>query len=79
MIVEDGMGWNSKEYRNYKPYAPPERGYDWKDYVLLSDDGQEVINCHSCDIRRTGCMSPFHPRYFCKKDKKEKQLTLGDF
>ena len=76
MIVEEGMGWNSREYKNYKPYQEPKKGYNWKDYFYIIG-GRKV--CHHCDIRKTGCLSPNHPRYFCKKDKKEIQTTLGDF
>ena len=79
MIVEEGMGWNSRNYSKWKPYKPADRNYNWSDYVVLSADGQEVVSCHSCDIRKTGCQSPSHPRYYCKKDKKEIQMTLGDF
>ena len=67
------MGFNSKQYKNYKPYQSPAKGYHWKDYVTLSADGQSITNCHTCDIRMTGCQSPLHPRYYCKKNKKEKQ------
>ena len=78
-VCESGMGFTSRNYKNYKPYKAPERGYNWKDYMVLSEDGQRVISCHSCDIRRTGCLSSVHPRYYCKKDKVERQTTLGDF
>ena len=79
MVCEKGMGFNSKQYKNYKPYQAPAKGYNWKDYVTLSADGQSITNCHTCDIRMTGCQSHLHPRYYCKKNKKEKQLTLGDY
>ena len=79
MIVEEGMGWNSRNYSKWKPYNPADRNYNWSDYVVLSADGQKVVSCHSCDIRKNGCQSPSHPRYYCKKDKKEIQMTLGDY
>lgn len=79
MIVESDGEWDSHEYKGYKPYNLPPRGYDWKDYCQLSDDGNSVLECHMCDIRKTGCMSPSHPRYFCKKFKKDKQTSLMDW
>lgn len=80
MIVEEGMGFYSREYKGYKPYQEPERGYDWKDYHKWTNHNELIPDtCHMCDIRKTGCMSPSHPRYFCKRDKKTIQMTLGDF
>ena len=76
MIVESDGEWESKDCKAYKPYAEAPRHYDWQDYVKLSDDGQRVLSCHMCDIRRTGCMSPSTPRYYCKKDKKDIQVKL---
>ena len=76
MIVEvDVDGWRSQEYSKYKPYHPPIKGYDWRDYCTLSDDGTKILYCHHCDIRKTGCQSPTRARYNCHK-KKEKQTTL---
>ena len=78
MIVEEGMGWNSRHYINWKPYKPADRNYNWTDYVTRDQDGK-VISCHSCDIRKTGCQSPSHPRYFCKRDKKTIQTSLMEW
>ena len=78
MIVEEGMGWNSRHYIKWKPYKPADRNYNWTDYVTRDHDGK-VISCHSCDIRKTGCQSPSHPRYFCKRDKKTIQTTLMEW
>ena len=69
----------SKEYKNYKPYKKPERGYDWKDYVSLNDAEDKVLGCHMCDIRRTSCIDKTLPRYYCKRDKRSIQTSLGDF
>ena len=78
MIVEEGMGWNSRHYSKWKPYKHADRSYNWTDYVKRDKEGK-VISCHRCDIRKNGCQSPSHPRYYCKKDKKEIQMTLGDY
>ena len=78
MIVEEGMGWNSRHYIKWKPYKPADRNYNWTDYVTRDHDGK-VISCHSCDIRKTGCQSPSHPRYFCKRDKKTIQTSLMEW
>ena len=79
VVCESCEDFNSREYRGYKPYQEPERGYDWKDYVKLNDDEDGVVSCHMCDIRKTGCIDDKTPRYYCKKDKVERQITLGDF
>lgn len=79
MVCEKGMGFNSKQYRNYKPYQAPAKGYNWKDYVSLKDDEDGVECCHMCDIRKTGCTSKTTPRYYCKRDKRSIQTSLGDF
>lgn len=76
MLCETGYGFNSKNYVKYKPYQPPQQGYNWKDYVKLNKEGDEVISCHMCDIRQTGCTSTSHPRYYCKKDRRSIQTTL---
>ena len=57
----------------------PRRGYDWKDYVVLNKDGDGVVSCHMCDIRKTGCLNKATPRYYCKKDKRSIQTSLGDY
>jgi len=79
IFCESCEDFNSKDYKNYKPYTKPKRGYDWKDYVRLNDDGDGVVSCHMCDIRKTGCLSPTTPRYYCKKDKRSIQTSLGDY
>lgn len=79
VVCESCEDFNSREYRKYKPYQEPERGYDWKEYVELNDDEDGVVSCHMCDIRRTGCIDDKTPRYYCKKDNGERQTTLGDF
>ena len=79
MLCENGDGFNSRDYKNYKPYTKPMRGYDWHDYCKLSPDAMRVVNCHMCDIRQTGCISPTTPRYYCKRNKKSIQTTLGGF
>ena len=79
IFCETSDDFNSKDYQNYKPYKKPERGYDWKDYVELNDDEDGVIGCHMCDIRRTGCTSKATPRYYCKRDKRSIQTSLGDY
>jgi len=79
MIVElDPDGWKSTEYSKYKPYHPAPRNYDWRDYHTLSDDGMRIVDCHHCDIRRTGCQSPSRARYNCHK-KVERQSNLFEF
>ena len=79
MICEEGKGYNSHYYKQYKPYTPPVRGYDWKDYVELNDEQDGVVSCHMCDIRKTGCIDDKTPRYYCKKGKRSIQTSLGDF
>lgn len=79
VVCESCEDFNSREYRKYKPYQEPERGYDWKDYVKLNDDEDGVVSCHMCDIRRTGCIDDKTPRYYCKKGKRNIQTSLGDF
>ena len=79
IFCESCDDFNSKEYRGYKPYTMPRRGYDWKDYVVLNKDGDGVVSCHMCDIRRTGCIDDKTPRYYCKKGKRSIQTSLGDF
>ena len=79
VVCESCEDFNSREYRKYKPYQEPERGYDWKDYVELNDEQDGVVSCHMCDIRRTGCIDDKTPRYYCKKGKRSIQTSLGDF
>ena len=79
IFCETGDDFNSKEYKNYKPYQEPRRGYDWKDYVRLNDEQDGVVSCHMCDIRKTGCIDDKTPRYYCKKGKRSIQTSLGDF
>ena len=79
VVCESCEDFNSREYRGYKPYQEPERGYDWKEYVELNDDEDGVVSCHMCDIRRTGCIDDKTPRYYCKKGKRSIQTSLGDF
>ena len=79
VVCESCEDFNSREYRGYKPYQEPERGYDWKDYVKLNDDEDGVVSCHMCDIRKTGCIDDKTPRYYCKKGKRSIQTSLGDF
>ena len=79
IFCETGDDFNSKEYKHYKPYTKPESGYDWKDYVSLNDTEDGVECCHMCDIRQTGCISRTTPRYYCKKDKRSIQTSLGDY
>ena len=79
IFCESSDDFNSKEYKGYKPYQEPRRGYDWKDYVILNKDGDGVVSCHMCDIRKTGCLNKATPRYYCKKDRRSIQTSLGDF
>ena len=79
IFCESCDDFNSRDYKNYKPYQEPERGYDWKDYVELNDEQDGVVSCHMCDIRRTGCIDDKTPRYYCKKGKRSIQTSLGDF
>ena len=79
VVCESCEDFNSREYRGYKPYQEPERGYDWRDYVKLNDEQDGVVSCHMCDIRRTGCIDDKTPRYYCKKGKRSIQTSLGDF
>ena len=79
IFCESCDDFNSKDYKNYKPYTMPRRGYDWKDYVRLNDEQDGVVSCHMCDIRRTGCIDDKTPRYYCKKGKRRIQTSLGDY
>ena len=79
VVCESCEDFNSREYRGYKPYQEPERGYDWRKYVELNDAEDGVVSCHMCDIRQTGCLSTATPRYYCKKDRRSIQTSLGDF
>ena len=79
VVCESCEDFNSREYRGYKPYQEPRRGYDWKDYVRLNDAEDGVVSCHMCDIRKTGCIDDKTPRYYCKKGKRSIQTSLGDF
>ena len=79
VVCESCEDFNSREYRWYKPYQEPRRGYDWKDYVKLNDDEDGVVSCHMCDIRKTGCLNKATPRYYCKKDRRSIQTSLGDY
>ena len=79
IFCESCEDFNSKDYKNYKPYQEPRRGYDWKDYVRLNDDEDGVVSCHMCDIRKTGCIDDKTPRYYCKKGKRSIQTSLGDY
>ena len=79
IFCETSDDFNSKEYGGYKPYTMPRRGYDWKDYVELNDEQDGVVSCHMCDIRKTGCIDDKTPRYYCKKDRRSIQTSLGDF
>ena len=74
----DPDGWESQEYKGYKPYSEAPKDYDWKDYCTLNDTETGIVSCWMCDIRKTGCQSPNRARYNCHK-KKEKQATLFDF
>ena len=79
IFCESCDDFNSKEYKNYKPYTEPKRGYDWREYVILNKDSDGVECCHMCDIRKTGCLNKATPRYYCKKDKRSIQTSLGDY
>ena len=79
VVCESCADFNSREYKGYKPYTMPRRGYDWKDYVELNDEQDGVVSCHMCDIRKTGCIDDKTPRYYCKKGKRSIQTSLGDF
>ena len=79
MICETSDDFNSKDYKGYKPYQELEHGYDWREYVRLNKDGDGVVSCHMCDIRQTGCISKVTPRYYCKKDRRSIQTSLGDY
>jgi len=83
MIVETDIdGWESRQYPNFKPYAPPVKGYDWRDYhdwIIRDGVKVEMIrdSCHACDIRKFGCLDRSRARYFCKKG--DRQSTLFEF
>ena len=79
IFCESSDDFNSKDYKNYKSYHEPRRGYDWREYVRLNDAEDGVVSCHMCDIRRTGCLNEATPRYYCKKDKRSIQTSLGDY
>lgn len=84
MIVEKADDFNSKDYKGYKPYSPPPRNYDWKDYHKWTESKGiklEMIKgtCHHCDIRKHSCMDHNLPRYYCKKDKVDRQSSLFEF
>jgi len=79
IFCESCDDFNSKDYKNYKPYTMPRRGYDWREYVVLNKDNDGVVSCHMCDIRKTGCIDDKTPRYYCKKGKRSIQTSLGDF
>lgn len=85
-LCESGNGFNSKEYKGYKPYTPPPKDYDWRDchdWIYSNGVRLHMIKgtCHSCDYRKASCMSWNLPRYYCHRNDKNKtkQLTLGDF
>ena len=79
IFCESSDDFNSKDYKGYKLYQEPRRGYDWREYVRLNDDEDGVECCHMCDIRKTSCIDKTLPRYYCKKDKRSIQTSLGDF
>ena len=84
VVCEMSEDFNSKDYKNYKPYQKPGRNYDWHDYFKFKMKNGVIIEqikgtCHMCDIRKTGCIDSKTPRYYCKKDKIEIQTTLGDY
>ena len=79
IFCEMSDDFNSKEYKGYKPYTMPERGYGWREYVRLNDDEDGVECCHMCDIRKTSCIDKTLPRYYCKKDMRSIQTNLGDY
>ena len=78
-LCESSDDFNSKDYKGYKPYQEPRRGYDWREYVRLNKCNDGVVSCHMCDIRKTGCIDDKTPRYYCKKGKRSIQTSLGDF
>ena len=68
-LCEEGYGYKSVDYADYKPYSEPVKGYDRDKYVTYEDQfHMKIIDCHMCDIRLTGCIAPDYPRYFCHKD-----------
>jgi len=69
----------AKNTRTTSHTRSPSGGYDWKDYVRLNDEQDGVVSCHMCDIRQTGCIDDKTPRYYCKKDRRSIQTSLGDF
>ena len=79
MIIEEKDGFKSTDYKGYKPHSPAPRGYDWRDYCTLSDDGMKILSCHMCDIRESGCCMIDDPRYYCKRDKVDRQSSLFEF
>ena len=79
IFCESSDDFNSKDYKGYKPYTKPKRGYDWREYVVLNKDNDGVVSCHMCDIRRTGCIDDKAPRNKKKKGKRSIQTSLGDF
>ena len=84
VVCESCEDFNSRDYKNYKPYQEQEHGYDWKDYFRWKTSNGVKIEkipgtCHMCDIRKTGCIDDKTPRYYCKKGKRSIQTSLGDF
>lgn len=85
MLCESCEDFQSRDYKGYKPYAPAQKGYDWKDYhdwIIVNGVRLEMVKgtCHMCDIRMTGCISKDTPRYYCHKDdNKSVQTTFDDW
>ena len=86
MLCEEGHGFRSREYRNYKPYTPTPKGHDWRDEHdwICSENGVRLEKvdgtCNGCHYRKYSCMDPRLPRYYCHKSElKSRQTTLGDY
>ena len=81
IFCESSDDFNSKDYKGYKPYTMPRRGYDWREYVRLNDTEDGVVSCHMCDNGKiidlmrysSNCKMNYQIRldFFLHLDKKE--------
>lgn len=78
-LNEEAHGFSSKDYSNYKPYKKPDRNHSWKDDFELDKYGDLIPGtCHACDYRKTSCISPAFPRYYCRKDDPHDEIDLNE-
>lgn len=68
-LCEEGYGYKSVDYADYKPYSEPVRSYDCDKYVTYEDQyHMKITSCHMCDIRLTSCIAGDYPRYYCHRN-----------